>query len=82
MEKKDDGVAVQLPEDGGKEADDKDDVAVQLPEDCGTVAEDEDEDVVTVLRPDKGGEEEQAYEQWLRTLEDMLNDPDSFEENL
>jgi hypothetical protein len=82
MEKKDDGVAVQLPDDGGKEADDKDDVAVQLPEDCGTVAEDEDEDVVTVLRPDKGGEEEQAYEQWLRTLEDMLNDPDSFEENL
>ncbi|KAE8009908.1 hypothetical protein FH972_006314 [Carpinus fangiana] len=69
-EKKDDDVAVQLPEDGGKVADEKDDVAVQLPEDCCTVAEDE--DVVTVLRPDKGAnsvEVESALYKHPRVLE-------------
>ncbi|KAE8009907.1 hypothetical protein FH972_006313 [Carpinus fangiana] len=59
-----------------------DDVAVQLPEDGCTVAEDE--DVVTVLRPDKGGEEDQEEkEEWRQYVNwETVNNPDSFEKKL
>ena len=57
----------------------EDDVVVQLPEDGGKVVEDK--DVVTVLRPDKGGEGDQDEEEWFHKLGDIINDLDSFEKN-
>jgi hypothetical protein len=58
----------------------EDDVVVQLPEDGGKVAEGK--DVVTVPRPEKGGEGDQDEEELFRKLGDIINDPDSFEKNL